>query len=257
MPLGSEMALNDSFSAFEKFYIRLLGAPVNGLRIRARRVLPQITDRYKNIMDAGCGPGVFTFDIAKRFPNAIVTGVDIDEQALSDNRNIASKLGLKNCAFEYQDLTKMTEENRFDLVVTVDNLEHLEDDLDALKRYYKALVKGGEIMIHVPGYERRWLVFGWAVNFDVEGHFRPGYTKDELQKKLETAGFKVEEIYYTYGWIETITNNISYWITGAQMKNKLFYAMVFPFLNSFSYFGRNSRPKKGAGVFARAVKASA
>jgi SAM-dependent methyltransferase len=148
----------------------------------------------------------------------------------------------------------MQVENRFDLVVTVDNLEHIEDDVDTLKRYYKALVKGGQIFIHVPGYERRWLFFGWAVNFDVEGHYRPGYKKEELQQKLETAGFKVNEIYYTYGWIETITNNISYWITGAQMKNKLLYALVFPFLNLFSWFGRNSRPEKGAGVLAKAVK---
>ena len=254
MPLGTELIYNTDFSPLERLYIKIFGVPINGLRIRARRILPLITDKYKNILDAGCGPGVFTFEMAKRFPESNVTGVDIEDSLLVTNTQIAENLTLDNCRFEHIDLTDMEECERFDLILSVDNLEHIEDDDNALRRFYQALTDGGELIIHVPGYERRWFIFGWAVNILIEGHYRPGYTKGQLTKKLNDAGFKIREIYYTYGWIETISNNISYSISKGEMKNKIFYAMIFPLLNFISFFGRNSRPEKGAGVLAIASK---
>ena len=254
MPLGTELRYSTDFSPLERLYIKIFGVPINGLRIRARRILPLITDKYKYILDAGCGPGVFTFEMAKRFPKSTVTGVDIEDSLLASNSQIAEKLYLDNCRFEHIDLTGMEESERFDLILSVDNLEHIEDDDNALRRFYQALTNGGDLILHVPGYERRWYFFGWAVNFHVDGHYRPGYTREQIQEKLEEAGFSIREIYYTYGWVETITNNISYWITRADMKNKMLYALVFPCLNFLSYFGRNSRPEKGAGVLVIASK---
>lgn len=252
--IGKELIYSNKLSKFEKLYIQLFGVPINGLRIRARRVLPVITENYKNIMDAGCGPGVFTFEIAKRLQNSQVTGIDIDEDLLQTNKEIAKRLNIKNIDFEYQDINKMDIKSRFDLILTVDNLEHMEDDQKAIHTFYNALKPSGEIIIHVPGYMRRWIFFKWKVNFDVEGHYRPGYTLEEISTKVKNAGFEIIEAYYTYGWIETVTNNISYLITRARMKNKVLYAFVFPVLLFLSYFGKNSRPKKGAGVFVKAKK---
>ena len=254
MPLGTELTYGDQLSFVERLYIKIFGVPVNGLRIRARRVLPLITEQYKNILDAGCGPGIFTFEIAKRLPESTVTGADIEKTLLDRNTKIARKAGLDNCQFKYLDLAGMDNEDRFDLILSVDNLEHIEDDANVLRRFYQSLTMDGELIVHVPGYERRWYFFGWAVNFHVKGHCRPGYTLEQLQEKVYNSGFKIREIYYTYGWLETITNNISYWITRAEMENKMLYALVFPLLNFFSYFGRNSRPEKGAGVLAIAYK---
>jgi len=254
MPLGIELTLSDRLSAPERLYVKLFGVPINGLRIRARRVLPLITDKYRHALDAGCGPGIFTFELAKRLPQGMVTGVDIDDALLETNTQIVRATGLDNCRFEHVDLTTMDTSERFDLILSVDNLEHIEDDDNVLRRFYQALTPGGELIIHVPGLYRRWYFFGWAENFYVEGHFRPGYTREQLEEKLRQAGFEIREIYYTYGWIETLTNNISYWITRAEMKNRYFYALVFPFLNLLSSFGKNSRPEKGAGVLAVACK---
>ena len=105
-------------------------------------------------------------------------------------------------------------------------------------------------MAHVPGYERRWILFGRRVNFDVPGHVRPGYQADQLVGKLREAGFQVTAHQYTYGAIETFTNNISYLITGADQRRKLQYAAVFPLLLALSYLGKFSRPRWGAGVLA-------
>jgi hypothetical protein len=121
----------------------------------------------------------------------------------------------------------------------------------------EALRPGGTLVVHVPGYERRWLLFGRRVNFDVPGHVRPGYRADELVTKLRDAGFTVESHRATYGMLETFTNNLSYLITGADQRRKGVYALVFPVLLVVSWFGQFSRPKWGAGVLAVARRPAA
>jgi 2-polyprenyl-3-methyl-5-hydroxy-6-metoxy-1,4-benzoquinol methylase len=253
--LGSELKYDKTLSCFERVYISIFGVPINGLRIRARRILPEIKGNYRNILDIGSGQGIITYEIARRFPQSEVVGIDILENLVERDNRVAKIIGLENCRFEVMDIMNIDYENYFDLVVTVDILEHIKDDERALKQFNKVLKPGGLLLLHVPAYERRWLFFGWKVNFDVDGHFRPGYSIEDISKKINDAGFEIVEAYHSYGWIETVTNNISYLITEARMKRKILYAFVFPFLNFFSWFGKNSRPKKGAGVMVKAKKA--
>jgi SAM-dependent methyltransferase len=251
---GCELALDPRRSRFERAYTRLLGAPANGLRIRLRRVLPRTAGQYRSILDAGCGAGVFSFELAKRHPEAQVLGIDSDPELVAGANEIARRAGLANCRFAEGDVTKLDFDAEFDLVVSVDNLEHVEDDVTAMRGLLRALRPGGRLVAHVPGYERRWLVVGRRVNFDVPGHVRPGYTAEELAKKLTEAGFDVGDPCYTYGIIETFTNNISYLITGADRRHKGVYAAIFPLLLGLSYLGRRSRPAWGAGVLAPALR---
>ncbi len=251
---GRELSLDQERSRFERLYARVLGAPANGLRIRLRRVLPATDGSYHAILDAGCGSGVFTFELSKRHPDARVIGVDSDHDQIARNAEIATRAQLSNCRFLEGDVTKLGFEDEFDLVVSVDNLEHVEDDVQAMRTLLRALRPGGRLVVHVPGYERRWILFGRRVNFDVPGHVRPGYKAAHLVGKLTDAGFLVRTHQYTYGALETFTNNISYLITGADQRRKLPYAAVFPLLLALSYFGKFGKPKWGAGVLAVAER---
>ena len=49
-----------------------------------------------------------------------------------------------------------------------------------MARLRTALRPGGRLIVHVPGHDRRWLLFRRRVNFDVPGHVRPGYRAEEL-----------------------------------------------------------------------------
>jgi SAM-dependent methyltransferase len=249
---GCELSLDTGRSRAERLYARVLGAPANGLRIRLRRVLPVTKGRFGSILDAGCGSGVFTFELAKRHPQAQVLGIELEPDLVGRANEIARRAGLTNCRFEQGDVTKLDFEGVFDLVVSVDNFEHVEDDVSAMRSLLSALRPGGRLVVHVPGHERRWLLFGRRVNFDVPGHVRPGYRAEELVGKLREAGFEVAGHHYTYGPLETFTNNISYLVSGADQRNKGLYAAVFPVLLALSYFGQFSRPRWGAGVLAAA-----
>jgi SAM-dependent methyltransferase len=249
---GSELSLDPGRGRFERTYARLLGAPANGLRIRLRRVLPATDGDHGTILDAGCGPGVFSFELAKRHPQAEVLGIELEPDLVERASEIARRAGLRNCRFEKGDVTQLDFDGTFDLVVSVDNLEHVEDDVTAMRTLLRALRPGGTLVVHVPGYERRWLLFRRRLNFDVPGHVRPGYRAPDLAEKLGRAGFEVIDQQYTYGPLETLTNNVSYLISGADQRNKALYAAVFPVLLGLSWLGKFSRPKWGAGVLVKA-----
>jgi len=254
---GSQLSLDPQLGRFERTYVRILGAPANGLRIRLRRVLPETRGHYGTILDAGCGTGVFAMELAKMHPESLVTGVDIEPELVERATAIARAAGITNCRFEVGDVTALTFDDRFDLVVSVDNMEHVVDDVRAMKVLLRALHPGGRLVLHTPAYHRRWPVLRKQVNFDVPGHVRPGYHAEELVSKLREAGFQHVEEKYTYGVLENLTNNISYKISGANQENKVAYALVAPLLHAVSYPGQFSQPRWGAGLLATARRPAA
>lgn len=242
------MSLDPGRSRFERAYAWLLGAPANGLRIRLRRVLPATDCGPQRILDAGSGGGVFSFELAKRHSDAQVVGVELEQDLVDRTNAMVHRAGRTNLTFEQGDVTQLAFDSEFDLVVSVDNLEHIEDDVAAMACLFRALRPGGRLVNHVPGYERRWFVFGRRVNFDVPGHMRPGYRPNEIVDRLKSVGFEIESSHHTYGIIETFTNNVSYTISGADQRRKVLYALAFPFLLALSALGSRARPKWGAGV---------
>ncbi|MCP4351790.1 MAG: class I SAM-dependent methyltransferase [Desulfobacterales bacterium] len=257
MLLGSEQIFNPNYSTIEKIYIAMFGMPIIGLRIRARNIFSLIpkNKKYRHILDAGSGPGVFSFELGRRFPDAKVLGIDLQEEAVEQCIQIADKVKAENVTFRKASVEQIPEQNYFDLIVCVDILEHIHDDLTALKRLCNAASPGGTLVLHVPALYRRYPAWKKSLNFDVESHVRIGYELHEIIQKVRDTGFLVCESGFTYGFWETLANNISYMITHARMENKMLYALVFPVLNMISLLGIRARPKTlGAGIFVVAEK---
>lgn len=80
--------------------------------------------------------------------------------------------------------------NAADAVVMVNVLEHIEDDMQALRAFQRIIVPGGHLLIFVP-----------ALHFlmsDLDrkiGHYRR-YHRSELREKLTIAGFEVSVCRY-------------------------------------------------------------
>ncbi|SLM33144.1 putative Trans-aconitate 2-methyltransferase [Desulfamplus magnetovallimortis] len=252
MFLGKEQIYNPSISLLEKLYVFLFGMPIVGLRIRCRNILSLIPKNrdYKNILDAGSGSGVLTFELARKFKNSQVTGFDLDPEEIGISEAIVVRAGYQNVLFKNTDIETMNEKECFDLIICVDILEHIEDDLSALKKLFNALKEDGILVLHVPALYRRYPVSKKSLNFYVPTHVRYGYEIEDIKEKVIKAGFCIDISGYTYGFMETLANNISYMITKAQKKNKVLYAFAFPILNIISLIGQSARPEElGAGVF--------
>lgn len=260
---GKELCYDPSLSKLERFYVKCMGAPIHGLRVRFRRLAPLLrelispNDGAASVVDIGCGTGVFTMAMAAEFPRSRFLAIDNNSELIVRDTEIARRAGRKNILFETGDVLHLPYKESFDVAMCIDNLEHIEDDRSVLRSINTALKPGGGVLIHVPGYYRRWPVFSRQVNFDVEGHVRPGYTLDDITTRVMETGFELSMAFYTYGFLETFSNNISYMITGASRRNKYLYALVFPALNALAYLGHKSRPAWGAGVAVVARKPNA
>jgi SAM-dependent methyltransferase len=251
---GTEFFRDPGLGVLERWYCRLMGIPIVGLRIRLRRLAKLLPADAKVVLDAGCGRGVMTRMLALRYSSAVIDAIDENQSAQSTNIELARHMSLSNCRFLVADVTQYEATDRYDLIVSVDNLEHVSDDQAVLARFFRSMQNDGLLVVHVPHFYRRWPLFHWSVNFDVPGHVRPGYHLPELLERVRRAGFVVSRCGFSYGFIENLINNISYAITGAKEQRKLIYAALFPVLNALAWLGQWSTPGMGAGVWVVARK---
>ncbi|HEV7767966.1 MAG TPA: glycosyltransferase [Thermoanaerobaculia bacterium] len=97
--------------------------------------------------------------------------------------------------------------HEFDTVVCLNVLEHIEDHEGALQRLYEVLMPGGRLALFVPADQK---LFG---TMDTQvGHFRR-YSREELQRVMEAAGFVTEKLTY-----QNIFGRFGWWLNGRVFK---------------------------------------
>jgi SAM-dependent methyltransferase len=128
------------------------------------------------ILDAGCGSGRFMVELARR---GTVTGVELSDTSvqLARRRAIGEVVAGSVTEMPFAD-------DSFDLTVSLDVIEHLEDDVAALREFRRTVAPGGALLITVPAYQ--WL---WSGHDEVNHHHRR-YTRRSLQRVAEQAGWK-------------------------------------------------------------------
>lgn len=77
-----------------------------------------------------------------------------------------------------------------DSIVCINVLEHIDDDLNALREMRRLLQTGGSLCLFVPA-----LPFIYGTLDEVFGHYRR-YTKPGLRALTQQAGFKVKKLKY-------------------------------------------------------------
>jgi ubiquinone/menaquinone biosynthesis C-methylase UbiE len=159
---------------------------VRTLAAQIEAIWPQeepITRGYAptDILDAGCGTGEFTSRIARLFPEARATGVDLVEESLELARARCADLAPR-VAFQQADIYELPfESGAFDLVACRHVLQAIPDAPRVLRELVRVLRPGGRLhliaedygMIHMPSPElaRFWLDmplrFGRATGTDL------------------------------------------------------------------------------------------
>ncbi|HCN38054.1 MAG TPA: methyltransferase type 11 [Bacteroidetes bacterium] len=173
--------------------------------LRSWHVRKQIKELYKRnqnfyIFDAGMGFGQIGRAMAKYFPNSKIYAIDVKEEQVDDCEYFFNKTGFGNrVKFKIDDLVTMNYENEFDFILSVDVMEHIHEDRTVFKNFYKALKKGGMLLVNTPSN------LGGSDAEDendpsfIEEHARNGYSKEDITEKLTSAGFKMKTFKYTYG----------------------------------------------------------
>ena len=158
------------------------------------------------ILDAGTGFGQYAYWLVDTFPNVTVTALDVkDEYLRRAQAFMAQTPHAGRVVFEQADLTlPLDYADAFDLALSVDVMEHIEDDRAVFRHVLAALKPGGVFLVNTPSDQGGSGVTGEGEESFIGEHVRDGYPVAELREKLETAGFRVTDATYTYGPVGSV-----------------------------------------------------
>lgn len=157
--------------------------------VARRDILADYVARYADlpkgakILEIGCGTG-HNLPMLGQFGE--VDAIEIDAAA----REIAARrLGKPVGAAPLPELSGV-ERASYDMIAVLDVVEHIEDDVGALRAMATCLKPGGKILITVPAHQ--WM---WSAH-DVVNHHKRRYSKRTLTDALRAAGLQWRKLGY-------------------------------------------------------------
>ena len=194
------------------------------------------------VLELGAGIGNMTQHLSRGRRSYMAT--DLEEEHLGRLRvrfqgrpNLTSRLADLTAPADFADLR-----GGFDTVVCLNVVEHVEDDLLALRNIHSALEPGGRAIILVPQDQS---VYGTLD--EVLGHYRR-YSVEQLHKRMEEAGFEVERVFD----FNHITRP-GWWFNGRILKRRSFGRMQLRIFDALVPLWRQIDrliPWKGVSVIA-------
>ena len=183
----------------------------NGFLIR----LIQKYARGKQVLDHGAGAGTFAKPIAASGMQVVCMEPD------SALRAGLAAAGLATAA-RLDDIPAAS----VDYAYTLNVLEHIKDDHEAIAELLRCLRPGGRLLVYVPAYPVLYSQMDAHV-----GHFRR-YRRASLQQCLQDAGFEVADAYYvdSLGFLATLVYKLLGNRSGSISPRSvaMYDALVFP-----------------------------
>jgi len=137
----------------------------------------------QTFLEVGGGTGFVSAGIQAYAPHVNITLSELFIEGLE-----IAKTRLKVANFVQMDAQNIPYRDHFDVIGSFDVLEHVPNDVLALNQMYKATRPGGGLILSVP--QHPWL---WSV-VDDYGHHQRRYTRDNLEDKVNAAGFEIRHM---------------------------------------------------------------
>lgn len=135
--------------------------------------------RVERALDLGCGMGGFLAGLAELAEHTYPADISRESLAHCRTRGFGRGVVVDGYSLPYADQS-------FDLVCLFDTVEHVPDDLRAMREVHRVLRPGGVVFLSVPAFP-----FLYSNNDRIARHERR-YTRASMRLLLERAGFAVE-----------------------------------------------------------------
>ncbi|MQA07294.1 MAG: methyltransferase domain-containing protein [Pseudonocardiaceae bacterium] len=136
----------------------------------------------RSVLEVGAGLGEFA-DGFTGLDRYVVTDVDPDAVERMKKR-FADRSEVEVCQFDIDGQVPLADP--VESLIAINVLEHIEDDVEALRCLSKSVTSSGNIVLFVPGYQQLYGEFDRKV-----GHYRR-YTPATVTAAAEGAGLTVE-----------------------------------------------------------------
>jgi SAM-dependent methyltransferase len=183
-----------------------------------------------NILDAGAGLGQYTWRMSRTNRRWKITAADINEQQVKEGNDFFGKAGMADrVKFITADLTSYSNPGSFDLILSVDVMEHIKEDETVFRNFFISLKKNGTLLISTPSDKGGSDVHGDEETSFIDEHVRDGYNTGEITEKLLRAGFRSVETKYTYGRPGSISWRISMKYPVKMLNISYLFFILLPF----------------------------
>jgi 2-polyprenyl-3-methyl-5-hydroxy-6-metoxy-1,4-benzoquinol methylase len=218
----------------------------------------------KVMCDAGTGFGQYAYYCARHFKPEALLAVDVKREYIGDLNAFfgAARYPHVRCAVE--DLTQPLHVQEFDLILSVDVMEHIADDIAVFRHFSQALQPGGTLIVNTPSTLGGSDAHEPGDESFIEEHARVGYDPAELTRKLEAAGLQVERRQFTYGPYGSVAWRLGIkWPMRLLGQTRLFffllpiyYLVTFPITLLLMSADYAFPPSRGSGLLFTARKPS-
>jgi len=141
--------------------------------------------RGKMVLDLACGIGYGSRILKENGANHVL-GIDVSEDAIKEASSIYEIDGIKFIKSDYRDLNLYhNKEQQFDIVVSLETIEHLDYPEDFIEKMYGIINKGGMYICSVP----------ITPSVDINIYHKHDFTKKSIFLLLKKKGYFIKEYF--------------------------------------------------------------
>lgn len=144
--------------------------------------VPAFSTQPIKIFDAGCGPGHF-MELLREHGELVGTDYAHERILFARREGYLETAQADLRSIPFQDAS-------FDLITTIDTIEHIREDRAALQELLRVLKPGGVLALTVPAF-----MLLWGSHDENQGHHKR-YRVPEMEGMLAQAGFEVIKATY-------------------------------------------------------------
>lgn len=165
------------------------------LRQRFLDEIGQYLPEHGDVLDIGCGFGLFSLYYAATGPGRLVRGIDFNRRRIALARRAASRLHLDNVTYDEGDARDFKGDVEVSAAYMLDIVHHVAPAAvpDLFRQLHRAVAPGGVLLVKdvdTRPAPKRW--FTWALDKAMDPRAPVRYwSGEELGAELDRAGFTV------------------------------------------------------------------
>ena len=167
--------------------------------------LQQLPQEGVRLLDAGCGPGTWTLELAARRPGWSLLGLDMETpRAAQADRE---RLGLSNVEFAQAGFLDFQPPARFDVVLSIYSAHYLfeaDRGVELFQRFRSWLKPGGRLFLLGPRREEEIPFVSWLPRPNLEYVF----SLADLSRACEASQLAIEVVHGCVGRLGTMAKQL-------------------------------------------------
>ena len=205
-------------------YVLLFGVPEIGFQIRVSSFIRAVKNlRFNRVLDAGCGLGLYSQYLEAVNQQAKIDAFDSDQNAVKICKSMYLKKEHPRLNFFKENLVNFAKNKKYDLVISIDVLEHVFHWKKALSSLTKSLCSGGYLLLHIPllGQRRHLRYFS---TWEHETHKDQGINEGEIKSWLK------DNDYFILKWEgdHRLFGSLAWELNMLAMKSLVLGALFYP-----------------------------